>query len=48
MSRKPNHFCSVAETMVSISLITLRFMLMEELRKSWVKPSVNWVGRDQI
>ncbi|KAL3576373.1 hypothetical protein D5086_021656 [Populus alba] len=38
MSKKRDHCCNVAETMVSISLITQR--LMEEPKKSWVKPSV--------
>ena len=39
-SKKRDHCCNVAETMVSISLITQRLMLMEEPRKSWVKRSV--------
>ena len=40
MSKKRDHCCNVAETMVSISLITQRLMLMEEPKKSWVKQSV--------
>ena len=39
-SKKRDHCCNVAETMVSISLITQRLMLMEEPKKSWVKRSV--------
>ncbi|KAJ6885499.1 hypothetical protein NC651_026205 [Populus alba x Populus x berolinensis] len=39
-SKKRDHCCNVAETMVSNSLITQRLMLMEEPRKSWVKRSV--------
>jgi len=40
MSKKRDHCCNFAETMVSISLITQRLMLMEEPKKSWVKQSV--------